>query len=376
MVNSLVIIGPGWPLRGGLSAFDEQLARTFNDKKIDSSIVSFSLQYPSLLFPGSTQYTSDPAPKEVTIFSIINSINPFNWIRVGLRLKKQKPDLIIVRYWIPFLAPCLGTICRIAKSNKHTKVISIVDNMIPHEKRIGDRQLTNYFAKSVDGFLTMSQKVSNDVQRFSDKPIVMSPHPIFAHFGNPILKAEARKIIGLQEEDKIILFFGFIRHYKGLDMLIKAMATDTIKNTNIKLMVVGEFYENAQPYYDLIKSLGLEDRIILHTQFVPDEEVKNYVCSADFIIQPYRNATQSGVTPLAYHFEIPMLVTNVGALADTVPHGKVGFVVESTVEAIASGIGQLYEKGTDHFKSHIQAEKKKYSWEQMADNFLILQQQL
>ena len=376
MVNSLVIIGPGWPLRGGLSAFDEQLARTFNDKKIDSSIVSFSLQYPSLLFPGSTQYTSDPAPKEVTIFSIINSINPFNWIRVGLRLKKQKPDLIIVRYWIPFLAPCLGTICRIAKSNKHTKVISIVDNMIPHEKRIGDHQLTSYFAKSVDGFLTMSQKVSNDVQRFSDKPIVMSPHPIFAHFGNPILKAEARKIIGLQEEDKIILFFGFIRHYKGLDMLIKAMATDTIKNTNIKLMVVGEFYENAQPYYDLIKSLGLEDRIILHTQFVPDEEVKNYVCSADFIIQPYRNATQSGVTPLAYHFEIPMLVTNVGALADTVPHGKVGFVVEPTVEAIASGIGQLYEKGTDHFKSHIQAEKKKYSWEQMADNFLILQQQL
>ena len=376
MVNSLVIIGPGWPLRGGLSAFDEQLARTFNEKKIDSSIVSFSLQYPSLLFPGSTQYTSDPAPKEVTIFSIINSINPFNWIRVGLRLKKQKPDLIIVRYWIPFLAPCLGTICRIAKSNKHTKVISIVDNMIPHEKRIGDRQLTNYFAKSVDGFLTMSQKVSNDVQRFSDKPIVMSPHPIFAHFGNPITKAEARNIIGQPEVDKIILFFGFIRHYKGLDMLIKAMATDTIKNTNIKLMVVGEFYENAQPYYDLIKSLGLEDSIILHTQFVPDEEVKNYVCSADFIIQPYRNATQSGVTPLAYHFEIPMLVTNVGALADTVPHGKVGFVVEPTVEAIASGIGQLYEKGTDHFKSHIQAEKKKYSWEQMADNFLILQQQL
>jgi glycosyltransferase involved in cell wall biosynthesis len=295
---------------------------------------------------------------------------------VGLRLKKQKPDLIIVRYWIPFLAPCLGTICRIAKSNKHTKVISIVDNMIPHEKRIGDHQLTNYFAKSVDGFLTMSQKVSNDVQRFSDKPIVISPHPIFAHFGNPITKSEARKIIGQQEEDKIILFFGFIRHYKGLDMLIKAMATDTIKNTNIKLMVVGEFYENAQPYYDLIKSLGLEDRIILHTQFVPDEEVKNYVCSADFIIQPYRNATQSGVTPLAYHFEIPMLVTNVGALADTVPHGKVGFVVDPTIEAIASGIGQLYEKGEVYFKTHIQAEKKKYSWAQMADNFLILHQQL
>jgi len=376
MVNSLVIIGPGWPLRGGLSAFDEQLARTFNENKVESTIVSFSLQYPSLLFPGTTQYSNEPAPKEVTIFSIINSINPFNWIRVGLRLRKQKPDLIIVRYWIPFLAPSLGTICRIAKSNKHTKVISIVDNMIPHEKRLGDRQLTSYFAKSVDGFLTMSQKVSNDVKAFSDKPIVLSPHPIFAHFGNPILKSEARKIIGQQEEDKIILFFGFIRHYKGLDMLLKAMATDTIKNANIKLMVVGEFYENAQPYYDLIKTLSIEDRIILHTQFVPDEEVKNFVCSADFIIQPYRNATQSGVTPLAYHFEIPMLVTNVGALADTVPHGKIGFVVEPSVEAIANGITQLYDKGALYFKPHIQAEKKKYSWEQMADNFLILHQQL
>lgn len=376
MVNSLVIIGPGWPLRGGLSAFDEQLARTFNENKVESTIVSFSLQYPSLLFPGTTQYSNEPAPKEVTIFSIINSINPFNWIRVGLRLRKQKPDLIIVRYWIPFLAPSLGTICRIAKSNKHTKVISIVDNMIPHEKRLGDRQLTSYFAKSVDGFLTMSQKVSNDVKAFSDKPIVLSPHPIFAHFGNPILKSEARKIIGQQEEDKIILFFGFIRHYKGLDMLLKAMATDAIKNANIKLMVVGEFYENAQPYYDLIKTLGIEDRIILHTQFVSDEEVKNFVCSADFIIQPYRNATQSGVTPLAYHFEIPMLVTNVGALADTVPHGKVGFVVDPSVEAIANGITQLYDKGAVYFKPHIQAEKKKYSWEQMADNFLILHQQL
>jgi glycosyltransferase involved in cell wall biosynthesis len=376
MVNSLVIIGPGWPLRGGLSAFDEQLARTFNDKKVESTIVSFSLQYPSLLFPGTSQYSNEPAPKQVTIFSIINSINPFNWIRVGLRLRKQKPDLIIVRYWIPFLAPSLGTICRIAKSNKHTKVISIVDNMIPHEKRLGDRQLTSYFAKSVDGFLTMSQKVSNDVKGFSDKPIVLSPHPIFAHFGNPILKSAARKIIGQQEEDKIILFFGFIRHYKGLDMLLKAMATDAIKNAKIKLMVVGEFYENAQPYYDLIKTLGIEDRIILHTQFVPDEEVKNYVCSADFIIQPYRNATQSGVTPLAYHFEIPMLVTNVGALADTVPHGKVGFVVDPSVEAIANGITQLYDKGALFFKPHIQTEKKKYSWEQMADNFLILHQQL
>jgi glycosyltransferase involved in cell wall biosynthesis len=295
---------------------------------------------------------------------------------VGLRLKKQKPDLIIVRYWIPFLAPSLGTICRIAKSNKHTKVISIVDNMIPHEKRLGDSQFTSYFAKSVDGFLAMSQKVANDIRRFSDKPLIISPHPIFAHFGNPISKSAARNILGIQEDEKVILFFGFIRQYKGLDLLINAMATAPLKRITIKLMIVGEFYEDAQPYHDLIKNLGLEERIILYTQFVPDHEVKTYVCSADFIIQPYRNATQSGVTPLAYHFEIPMLVTNVGALADTVPDGKVGFVVEPTVNAIANGIVQLYEKGSHYFIPHIKEEKKKYSWEKMADNFLNLHTQL
>ncbi len=376
MVSSLVIIGPGWPLRGGLSAFDEQLARTFTAKGIQSRIETFSLQYPSILFPGTTQYSKEPAPKDVNIHAGINSINPFNWIKIGLKLKRERPDLIIVRYWIPFLAPCLGTICRIARSNKHTKVISIVDNMIPHEKRIGDKQLSSYFANSVDGFLTMSDKVSKDVKSFSHKPVTLSPHPIFAHFGNPIPKNEARIQLGLNPEDKIIIFFGFIRHYKGLDILLNAMASSTIKEANIKLMIVGEFYEDAQPYLDLINELGIKDNIILYTHFVPDNEVKKYVCSADFIIQPYRNATQSGVTPLAYHFGIPMLVTNVGALADTVPNGKVGVVVEPNAAAITNGIITLYKNGSHSYSHQINEEKKKYSWEQMADNFILLNQKL
>ena len=376
MVSSLVIIGPGWPLRGGLSAFDEQLARTFTAKGIQSRIETFSLQYPSILFPGTTQYSKEPAPKDVNIHAGINSINPFNCIKIGLKLKRERPDLIIVRYWIPFLAPCLGTICRIARSNKHTKVISIVDNMIPHEKRIGDKQLSSYFANSVDGFLTMSDKVSKDVKSFSHKPVTLSPHPIFAHFGNLIPKNEARIQLGLNPEDKIIIFFGFIRHYKGLDILLNAMASSTIKEANIKLMIVGEFYEDAQPYLDLINELGIKDNIILYTHFVPDNEVKKYVCSADFIIQPYRNATQSGVTPLAYHFGIPMLVTNVGALADTVPNGKVGVVVEPNAAAITNGIITLYKNGSHSYSHQINEEKKKYSWEQMADNFILLNQKL
>ena len=376
MVSSIVIIGPGWPLRGGLSAFDEQLVRTFKDKNIKARIETFSLQYPSFLFPGTSQYTNEPAPKDVNIHAGINSINPFNWLRIGLKLRKEKPDLIIVRYWIPFLAPCLGTICKIAKSNKHTKVIAIVDNMIPHEKRIGDEIFTKYFSTSVDGFLTMSDKVTKDVKLYSTKPTLLSPHPIFKHFGESISKEDARKALGIDYNDKIILFFGFIRQYKGLDLLLKAMAVNEIKEAGIKLMIVGEFYEDAQPYHDLIKSLGIEASVILHTQFVPDSDVKKYVCSADFMIQPYKHATQSGVTPLAYHFEIPMLVTNVGALADTVPDGKVGVVVEPNEMDIATGIQTLYQNGTEYYLNNIKDEKKKYSWEQMANNFLILHQQL
>ena len=376
MVNKLVIIGPAWPLRGGLAAFDEKLATTFTKLGVDSSIETFSLQYPSFLFPGKTQYSDSPAPLQVKINVSINSINPFNWIKVGWQLRKAKPDLIIVRYWIPFLGPCLGTILRIVKGNNNTKVIAIVDNMIPHEKRWGDYIFTKYFASAVDAFLTMSDKVSKDVKTFSHKPILLSPHPIFDHFGAPITKDAARKILGIGEHEKIILFFGFIRKYKGLDLLLKAIAQDAIKKLGIKLMIVGEFYDDATLYQDLIQSLGIQDQIILHTHFVPDEDVKKYVCSADFIIQPYRNATQSGVTPLAYHFEKPMLVTNVGGLADTVPHEQVGLVVAPNVDEIAKGIEKLYEMGTAHFTPYIISEKKKYSWEQMAKNFLILHQQL
>ena len=376
MVNKLVIIGPAWPLRGGLSAFDEKLATQFTEKGIQTRIDTFSLQYPSFLFPGKSQYTTDPKPINVNIDVCINSINPFNWIKIGLKLYREKPDLIIVRFWIPFLAPCLGTILKIAQLNKHTKVISIIDNMIPHEKRMGDRLLTKYFVKTVDGFIAMSEKVKNDIKTFSHKPVSISPHPIFNHFGDPITKMEARTQLGLPQQDKIILFFGYIRKYKGLDLLIQAMANETIKNLGIQLIIVGEFYEDASTYHDLVNALGLQNRISFYSNYIPDGEVKNYVCSADFIIQPYKNATQSGVTPLAYHFEKPMLVTNVGGLADTVPHLKTGIVVAPNAEEIAKGIESLYELGEKHFIPNIIEEKKKYSWSQMTEKFLALYQKL
>ncbi len=376
MVNKLVIIGPAWPLRGGLAAFDEKLAICFSEKGIQSSIHTFSLQYPSLLFPGKTQYSTQPAPQGINIKATINSINPFNWMKVGWQIMREKPDLIIVRYWIPFLGPCLGTILKIVHWNRHTKVISIVDNIIPHEKRLGDTLFTKYFASSIDGFVTMSEKVKNDVKLFSHKPTLVSPHPIFDHFGSTIPTLQARTQLGLGENDKIILFFGYIRKYKGLDLLIQAMKDIRIQQLGIRLLVVGEFYDAAQPYIDLVNDLALQNQITFYDQFVPDQEVTNYVSAADFIIQPYKNATQSGVTPLAYHFSKPMLVTNVGGLADTVPHLKVGVVTEPTSEDIANGIVQLYDLGAAHFMPYIQEERKKYTWEQMTEKFLALHQQL
>jgi glycosyltransferase involved in cell wall biosynthesis len=376
MVDQLIIMGPAWPLRGNLAAFDEKLAASFIEAGIKTKISTFSLQYPGFLFPGSTQYSSDPAPEGLTIEVVINSINPFNWIKVGLRIKNEKPDLIIVRYWLPFMGPCLGTILRIVKWNKHTKVIAIVDNMIPHEKRIGDQLFTKFFVGGVDGFLTMSKKVQNDVKTFTNKPSCVSPHPIYDHFGETMPKVEARKLLNLEENDKVILFFGFVRAYKGLDLLIEAMNEQAIKEAGIKLVIAGEFYEAPEPYLAQIENLNLTDTVSVYNKYIGEKEVKLYASAADFIIQPYKNATQSGVTPMAYHFLKPMLVTNVGGLADTVPHDKVGLVVEPNVQEIAKGIIQLYEKGVDHFLPNLITEKKKYSWEQMRQSFLTLYQQL
>ncbi len=359
----VVIIGPAHPLRGGLATFNQRLAKAFNDQGDDCSIYSFSLQYPSFLFPGKTQFTDEPAPAGIQIHTVINSVNPFNWIKMGNRLKKERPDLIIVRFWLPFMGPALGTILRRVRKNKHTKIVCIADNVIPHEKRPGDKPFTRYFLKSCDAFVTMSEKVMSDLRLFEkDKPAQLVSHPLYDNFGAILSKSEARKHLGLDGNQRIILFFGFIRKYKGLDMLLEAMATAQLKNTGIKLLVAGEFYEDEKPYREQIEKLQLSDSLILRTDFIPDSEVKYYLCAADAVIQPYRNATQSGVTPLAYHFEKPMVVTNVGGLPSLVPQEKVGLVVEPNPTAIAEGILRFYQLGEDYFIPHLRSEKEKYSW--------------
>lgn len=369
MKKKIIIIGPAHPLRGGLASFNERLAKEFMNQGDDVTVYTFSLQYPSFLFPGTTQYSSEPAPANISIKVCINSINPLNWIKIGNELKKSKPDIIVVRYWLPFMGPCLGTILRIAKSNHHTKIITIADNVIPHEKRFGDTAFTKYFVKPIDAFITMSEKVMNDLKTFSQKPAQQVIHPLYDNFGDKVDKHEARKHLSLDANEKIILFFGFIRKYKGLDLLLEAMAAINSKNEirNTKLLIAGEFYEDRKFYDDLIEKLGISNSLILRTEFIADSEVKYYLSASDFVIQPYRNATQSGVTPLAYHFEKPMLVTNVGGLPALVPDKKVGIVCEPNASSIANAIEQLYELGEDYFLPALREEKKKYSWGVLVD---------
>ena len=379
MQKKIALIGTAWPFRGGgIASFNERLARAFLEDGFDVTIYNFSLQYPSFLFPGKTQYSTEPAPANLHIIVCIKSINPFNWFKVGNSIKNEKPDLVIVRYWLPLMGPCLGTILRIIKTNRFSKIICIADNIIPHEKRPADKIFTKYFIKPIDGFITMSNKVLKDLKSFSSTKAIKTEHPLYDNFGNALTKVEARNFLHIPVEGNIILFFGFIRKYKGLDLLLEAMKIlkDQKEKDNTKilptLLIAGEFYDDELLYKNIIQQLGIGDLLDLRTHFITDQEVKYYLSATDFVIQPYKNATQSGVTPLAYHFEKPMLVTNVGGLADMVPDNVAGVVVEPNASAIAEGIQKLYQLGDTHYLPQLRKEKEKYSWSHLTDAILQL----
>ena len=365
MAESLVIIGPAHPLRGGLSSFNERLAREAQNQQYLTSIYTFSLQYPNFLFPGTSQFSDEPAPKDLNIHIRINSVNPLNWISVGLELMKKKPDVIIVRYWLPFMGPCLGTILRVVKRNKHTKIVCLADNVIPHEKRLGDVMFTKYFVKPVDKFVTMSEKVLKDLRTFSDKPATQVIHPLYDQFGEKVSKEEAASVLNVSKEFKYVLFFGFIRAYKGLDLLLEAI--EILKNEGwfgthpVRFIIAGEFYEDAKPYRDAIQKTGIEDYLVMHDHFITDSMVKQYFSLASCVIQPYKNATQSGVTPLSFHYDVPVLVTRVGSMEKYVPPNT-GLVAEVSPVSIAAQIKLFFTKPEDYYTPGIREEKKKYSW--------------
>jgi glycosyltransferase involved in cell wall biosynthesis len=370
-MKKAIIIGPAHPLRGGLATFNERLAIEFQNKGYEVTIYTFSLQYPGFLFPGKTQYSDEAAPSDLNIKVVVNSINPFNWVKIGLQLRKLQPNIIVLRYWLPFMAPCLGTIARIAKRKHKTKVIAIADNIIPHEKRIGDSILSSYFTASCDGFITMSKAVLEDLRKFTtSKPGKYYPHPLYDNYGQALDKEAACAFLKLDPSQKYLLFFGFIRDYKGLDLLLEAMADERVKSLQVKLLVAGEFYTASKPYFDLIESLQIQEQVIMHHHFIPNTSIPAYFCAADVVVQPYKDATQSGVTQIAYFFDKPMIITNVGGLAELVPHEVVGYVVSPDKSALATAIVNYYtENKAIKFVENIKTEKKRFSWEGLVKLF-------
>lgn len=364
----IVILGPAYPYRGGIALFDDRLTGELVRMGHQVEEWTFTLQYPGFLFPGKTQFSDDPAPEGINTVRKLNSINPFNWISVGRQLKKMKPDLIVVAFWLPFMAPCQGSVARIARHNGHTRVTGLVHNMIPHEHRPGDKLFARYFAKSVDGFVAMSDSVLSDIAEFdAEKPRVFCRHPLYDNFGKPADREESLQFLGLDPQYRYMLFFGLIRDYKGLDLLLKAYADSRLRQEKVRLIVAGEFYSGSEKYFEMEKQLGLEGLIIWKSEFVPNSEVRYCFGAADLIVQPYKSATQSGVAQIAYHFEKPMLVTNVGGLAEIVPDGVSGYVVEPEASQIADRLVDFFhEERISHFTEGLRQEKKKYSWENMA----------
>jgi glycosyltransferase involved in cell wall biosynthesis len=375
-VEKIVIIGPAHPYRGGIATTNERLAQEFISLGYRVEMETFTVQYPSMLFPGKTQYNLKQAPENLIIRRTINSVNPASWISVGLRIRNEKPDLVIIRYWLPFLAPCLGTIAGIVRKNKHSKIICLADNVVPHEHRPGDRFLTSYFMNRIDGLIAMSKSVLNDAKTFRDDlSLGFCPHPIFDTYGERLPSELAKQKLNLDTRYKYLLFFGFIRDYKGLDLLINAFADARLRSFPVKLLVAGEYYSSQEPYLELIRRHNLHEWIELRTDFIADEEVNLYFSAADLIVQPYKTATQSGVTQIGYHFNKSMLVTDVGGLSEIISDGKVGYVVKPDADSITSALVDfLVNNRMNEFEANMTEEKKKFSWSNLVNTLMELYQ--
>ena len=364
----ITILGPAHPYRGGLASIMETMARVFRHRGHEVKIDTFSLQYPSWLFPGKSQTVDTPPPDDLHIERSVNTVNPFNWLRIGRRLRRERPDFVLLKYWTPFMAPCFGTIARLARRNGHTRVLCQIDNVEPHEHHVVDRPFNRYFLRSVDGFVYMSEQVHRELEAYTDAPALFSPHPLFEHFGGRVDRGEACVRLGLDPASGYALFFGLIRDYKGLDLLLDAWAKLRREGriTDRKLIIAGEFYASREPYLAQIAALGLQDEVILHDRFVADAEVKYYFSAADCVVLPYKTATQSGVTQIAYQFCTPMIVTAVGGLAEIVPDGQVGYVCPPTAEGVADAIERICRPGVlERFRENCLEERKRFSWEEM-----------
>ena len=369
----IVLLGTAYPFRGGLATFNERLARQFQAEGHKVEVITFTLQYPSFLFPGKTQYSTEDAPTDLLISQQVNSCNPLNWFKVGHRIRKMQPDLLITCYWMAFFAPCYSIIERIAKRNGQTRTIALVHNMIPHEPSILDKLFAPFYVRSTDGFVALSESVVQDIDHLdqNNKPKTSYPHPIYDHYGEQMSKEEACQALNLNPENQYMLFFGLVRAYKGLDLLLDAFGKVKDQLPNLQLIIAGEFYEDEDKYRAQISNNQLTNKVIIKNEFIADADLRKYFGAADLIVQPYKTATQSGVTQVAFHFEKPMLVTNVGGLGEIVHDHKMGYAVEPNADAIAAALTDYYTHSRQAvYTEYLIKQKDNYSWSKLAESFV------
>ena len=364
------ILGPAHPYRGGIAMTTERLAEALVAAGHEVEVVTFTLQYPDALFPGASQTDDRPPPDGYRVTRKLNSVNPLSYVATGRYLRSLDPDVIVTRYWLPFLGPALGAALRVARRGSRARVVAIADNVVPHERRPGDAAFTRYFCGAVDDFVVMSRSVAADLEAFATagQRVAYHPHPVYDNYGEPVGRTEALAHLGLDPSPHYALFFGFIRDYKGLGLLLDAVADERFGGSlpdgrPVKLIVAGEYYGNREAYERQIARLGIADRLVLRTAFVPHEDVRHYFGAADVVVQPYRTATQSGISQMAYHFGVPMVVTAVGGLPEIVPDGEAGYVVAPEPAAVAGALWRyLAEADRAAFRQNVARLARQFSW--------------
>lgn len=364
-----------YPYRGGIAQFNASLYQEFA-KEHEVKAYTFTRQYPNILFPGETQYVTTDDDKAVVVPSlrVLDTVNPFSYYKTAKIIRQFQPDLLIMKYWMSFFAPSLGTVAK--KMHPNTKVLTILDNVIPHEKKPFDSALTRYFLKQNDGFIAMSNAVQKDLKTFlPNAPVLLKEHPSYDHFGEHKTQKEARQLLKIDPDKKTLLFFGFIRDYKGLDLLIDAF--NQLDNS-YQLVIAGECYGSFDKYLKMIQQSPRKDDIHAHNHYISDDLVASYFCSSDVCILPYKSATQSGISAISQYFHIPLIVTNVGGLKETIKEGVNGLIVQQTnADAIATSIRYYFDANLkDRFKKAIQLEVSENSWENFARTLIDFSSQL
>jgi len=365
----LAFVGPLHPYRGGIAQFLEAMVSGFEARGHRVTPYTFTRQYPEILFPGKSQFDDRGASFVPEAKRVLDSVNPLSWLTTAREVGRARPDVVVFKYWLPFLAPAFGSVARLARRAGIPSIV-VVDNAIPHERRPGDIVLGRYFLRSAAGLVVMSETVDRDLDRLGvTAPRVRVGHPVYDNFGPSIPRSEARARLGIPDGARLLLFFGFVRRYKGLHVLLEAMPRIASHLPEAYLVVAGEFYDPIEPYTEQIARLGIGDRVHVFPDFIPSDRVGEYFSAADLVVQPYISATQSGVAQIAFHFEKPLLATDVGGLAETLGNGEAGLVVPpDDPGAVADAVLRFYEENlADRLIDGVRRRRDLHSWDRLLD---------